>query len=145
METLSFTLGVLSVIIVAFVVVLVWGIDKVVKQQKQINSLEKDMQREVEHTCRLINESIQSLWNRLSEMDRDTYEHQKEFQRELDQKFQNTHREMDERFGSVYSTMDVGRTAVVEQSKSYTDSRIDKLIDTYFEIKELNKKQVIKG
>ena len=99
----------------------------------------------MEHTCRLINESIQSLWKRLSEMDRDTYEHQKEFQRELDQKFQNTHREMDERFGSVYSTMDVGRTAVVEQSKSYTDSRIDKLIDTYFEIKELNKKQVIKG
>ena len=96
METLSFTLGVLSVIIVAFVAVLVWGIVKVVKQQKQINSLEKDMQREVENTYRLINESIQSLWNRLSEMDRNTHEHQKEFQRELDQKFQNTHREMDE-------------------------------------------------
>jgi predicted PurR-regulated permease PerM len=39
METLSFTLGVLSVIITAFVVVLVWGIVKVVKQQEQINGI----------------------------------------------------------------------------------------------------------
>ena len=83
METLSFTLGVLSVIIVAFVAVLVWGIVKVVKQQKQINSLEKDMQREVDNIHRNINDAIQSLWKRTEEMDRHEYrseEHTSELQ-----------------------------------------------------------------
>ena len=145
METLSFTLGVLSIIIAAFVAITVWGIVKVVKQQKQINSLEKDMQREVDNIHRNINDAIQSLWKRTDEMDRHEYEHHKEFQRELEQRFQNTHREMDERFNSSYSTIDHERKFAIEQSKSYTDSRIDKLVDTYFETKEINKKQVIKG
>jgi predicted PurR-regulated permease PerM len=53
METLSFTLGVLSVIITAFVVVLVWGIVKVVKQQEQINEINnrfEDLIRQSDHT-----------------------------------------------------------------------------------------------
>jgi predicted PurR-regulated permease PerM len=53
METLSFTLGVLSVIITAFVVVLVWGIVKVVKQQEQINEINnrfEDLVRQSDHT-----------------------------------------------------------------------------------------------
>jgi len=53
METLSFTLGVLSVIITAFVVVLVWGIVKVVKQQEQINEVNnrfEDLVRQSDHT-----------------------------------------------------------------------------------------------
>ena len=112
METLSFTLGVLSVIIVAFVAVLVWGIVKVVKQQKQINSFEK----EIETLHRYINESSGNMHTRLSEMDRNAYQQMQEYDHEITQ-----------------------------QCKSYTDSRIDKLVDTYFEMKEINKKQLIKG
>ena len=112
METLSFTLGVLSVIIVAFVAVLVWGIVKVVKQKEQINSLE----RETENLHRHINESSSNIYTRLSEMDRNAYQQMQEYDHEITQ-----------------------------QCKSYTDSRIDKLIDTYFEMKKINKKQLIKG
>jgi predicted PurR-regulated permease PerM len=112
METLSFTLGVLSVIIVAFVAVLVWGIVKVVKQQKQINSFEK----EIETLHRYINESSGNMHNRLNEMER-----------------------------NAYQAMQSQDQETIQQCKSYIDSRIDKLVDTYFEIKEINKKQLIKG
>jgi predicted PurR-regulated permease PerM len=116
METLSFTLGILSVIIVAFVAVLVWGIVKVVKQQKQINFLENYSHKEIETLHRYINESSGNMHTRLSEMDRNAY-----------QMMQNHEQN------------------ITQQCKSYTDSRIDKLVDTYFEMKEINKKQLIKG
>jgi predicted PurR-regulated permease PerM len=112
METLSFTLGVLSVIIVAFVAVLVWGIVKVVKQQKQINSLE----RETENIHRYTNESTNSTYTRINEMER-----------------------------NAYQAMQSQDQETIQQCKSYTNSRIDKLVDTYFEMKEINKKQLIKG
>ena len=48
MNTLAFTLGVLSVIITAFVVVLVWGVVKVVKQGKQIKTMNNDFERTIE-------------------------------------------------------------------------------------------------
>jgi cell shape-determining protein MreC len=40
METLAFTFGVLSTVAVILVAVLVWGIVKVIKQQKQLVELE---------------------------------------------------------------------------------------------------------
>ena len=112
METLSFTLGVLSVIIAAFVAVLVWGIVKVVKQQKQINSFEK----EIENIHRYANESTNSTYTCINEMER-----------------------------NAYQAMQSQDQETIQQCKSYTDSRIDKLVDTYFEMKEINKKQLIKG
>ena len=139
METLSFTLGVLSVIIAAFIAVLVWGVVKVVKQQKQISSFEK----EIENVYRHMNESSSNMHNRLGEMDRQAYQTLQNYEREVEQKFERTHREMDDRLDSVYLAMDHDRKSTIEQSKSYTDSRIDKLIDTYSEIG--SKKQVIKG
>lgn len=45
METLSFTFGVLSVVAVIFVATIVLGIVRVVKQQKQINSLQSELER----------------------------------------------------------------------------------------------------
>ena len=61
METLSFTLGVLSVIVVAFVAVLVWGIVKVVKQQKQINSLQSELERVWQNNKQLNHEIHQRI------------------------------------------------------------------------------------
>ena len=45
METLSFTFGVLSVVAIIFVATIVLGIVRVVKQQKQINSLQSELER----------------------------------------------------------------------------------------------------
>ncbi len=91
METLSFTLGVLSVIITAFVVVLVWGIVKVVKQEKQIN--------------------------------------------EINNRFEDLVRQSDHTETEMYRQINDQVADAVTQSKSYTDSRIDKT----------SSKQVIKG
>ena len=91
METLSFTLGVLSVIITAFVVVLVWGVVKVVKQQEQINEINNRFEDFVRHSDHIETEMYRQINDQVAD--------------------------------------------AVTQSKSYTDSRIDKT----------SSKQVIKG
>ena len=157
MNTLAFTLGVLSVIITAFVVVLVWGIVKVVKQQKQIDSNHKWFE-----------DSINNIWRSKEEDRRINYEREQSLQRHLDERFKefertvdsihrevssrldsetnSIHRRIDEVERQTYQLVNDQITDSVTQTKSYTDSRIDKLIDAYFEYGELNKKkQVIKG
>lgn len=149
METLSFTLGILSVIIIAAVIVLVWGTVKVLKQGKQIDENNKWFQS-----------SIDNVWRSKEEDRRVNYDREERFTRELDKRFENfermihdevkeinlkiedVHRRIDEAYRQIYQTIDDQNL----QSKSYTDSRIDKLIDTYFEMKGISsKKQVIKG
>lgn len=103
METLSFTLGVLSVIIVAFIAVLVWGVVKVVKQEKQIKNMNDDFSRSIENIYRNITENNNYAYRKFEDMDRHAHEQMKNY---------------------------------IAESKSYTDSRIDKLLE---------KKQVIKG
>jgi len=61
METLSFTLGVLSVVAVIFVAVIVIGIVRVVKQQKQINSIQRELQQVWEENSRLNQETHQLI------------------------------------------------------------------------------------
>jgi len=45
METLSFTFGVLSVVVIIYMVIIVVGIVKVVKQQKQIETINDEVKR----------------------------------------------------------------------------------------------------
>ena len=112
METLSFTLGILSVIIIAAVIVLVWGTVKVLKQEKEIKNLNTELERAISDIYRNSSDETSRLNRRLNDMDRNAYEQMKSY---------------------------------FDENKSYTDKRIDKLVDTYFEIKEINKKQLIKG
>jgi cell division protein FtsB len=86
METLSFTLGVLSVVAVIFVVTIVLGIVRVVKQQKQINSLQRELEQVWENNNQLTQELHQLI---------------------------NSHQE------SIIRSID--------ETRSYIDSRIDKL------------------
>lgn len=153
METMYFILGMLSIVGTAFVVVTVWGIVKIVKLSKQIKVIQTEL-----------NESLQSIW-RVREDDT-RYHREKdqtldmhlnkrfeEFERMLNNevkdinlRIEDVHRRIDKAYQQLYQTIDDNDLNSVTQSKSYTDSRIDKLIDTYFEIKGLtSKKQVIKG
>ena len=61
METLSFTLGVLSVVAVIFVATIVLGIVRVVKQQKQINSMQRELERVWENNSQLTQELYQLI------------------------------------------------------------------------------------
>ena len=86
METLSFTLGILSVVAVILLTVIVLGIVRVVKQQKQINSLQRELERVWEYN----NQLTQEIHQRVSQSQNDTMRS-------------------------------------IDETRSYIDSRIDKL------------------
>ena len=117
METIYFVLGVLSVIAVIFVSVVVWGLLRIKKQEV----------------------IIRDLMSRIDEDRRQCYDDVK-----------SVHQSIDRRVEDVWDGFKDLRTEMTELakdcnhvSKSYTDSRIDKLIDNYFDV-VAEKKQIIK-
>ena len=112
-----FVLGMLSIVAAAVVVIVIWGLLKIKNQQRSINILQQ----------------------RLDEMPRQFYDETRNITQSFDRRF-------DDVWGSF---RDIRNDVVelsksdVELSKSYTDSRIDKLIDTYFDMVGA-KKQIIK-
>ena len=128
MNTLAFTLGVLSVIAVAFVAVLIWGIVKVVKQEKQIKNL------------RITDEDTrQSLYKAQDELYRIIHSNQDEMYRHTNYHVNDLTRIVDNDRKEIRALVNDQITDAVTQSRAYTDHRIDKIIDG-------NKpKQVIKG
>jgi hypothetical protein len=117
METMYFFLGVLTVVAAIVAGVITWGLLKIKNQQRSINILQQ----------------------RLDEMPRQFYDETRNITQTFDRRF-------DDVWGSF---RDIRNDVVelsksdVELSKSYTDSRIDKLIDTYFDMVGA-KKQIIK-
>lgn len=61
METLSFTLGILSVVAVIFVAIIVLGIVRVVKQHQQINSINSEIERVWQNQSRMSDEIHQRI------------------------------------------------------------------------------------
>ena len=61
METLSFTLGILSVVAVIFVATIVLGIVRVVKQHQQINLLQSEIERVWQNQSRMSDEIHQRI------------------------------------------------------------------------------------
>ena len=125
METTYFVLGVLSVIALIFIGIIAWGMFKISKQQTEIGNLKEDIQglvrtisQEIEDTTRRIDSERQYIQSEIRE-------YNDRLERQLTDIWRNTE----------YS---------IKESNSYTDKRIDKLIDTYFDIVGA-KKQVIKG
>jgi hypothetical protein len=90
METLSFAFGVLSMIGLLFVIVIVIGAVKVIKQEKQIKELNHDL-----------SDNMRGVWQT------------------MDRRFEEIHQRIDD----VHRTIDRNYS----ESKSYTDSRLDKL------------------
>jgi len=105
METTSFVLGMLSIVAVAFMAVIVWGIVK-------INKLTFEMKATHE-------------WIDNGTRDRD-YNLQQVYR-----KFDETDRNISLEYERIYSQ--------IAESRSYTDSRIDKVLGT------TGAKQLIKG
>ena len=124
METIMFTLGVLSMILAALVAIVVYGIVTVSKLNKELYNAREDRS---------------NIWRQLHENNRDIYLH-------YDRKLEDTQREI----GDVYNTIAAVGGKIensVEQLQSYVDRRFDKLIDTYFLVKDAEKesKKIIKG
>lgn len=124
METTYFVLGMLSVVALIFIGAIAWGMFKISKQEKEIGNLKED---------------IQGLVRRISQEIEDTT-------RRIDserQYIQSGVREHNDRLERQITDIWRGMTDCVKESNSYTDKRIDKLIDTYFDVK--NNKDLLKG
>ena len=121
-----FVLGMLSIIGVAFVATIVWGVVKISKLLKVIKLQEEwiiDNERNVHSNIHRLREDSE---RRMDSMQQHAYGQVTDLQREMDFKINSQ------------------ITDAVTLSTSYTDKRIDKLIDTYFDTVGA-KKQIIKG
>ena len=128
METTYFVLGMLSVVALIFIGVITWGMFKINKQQTEIGNLKEDIQgllrtisQEIEYTTRRIDSERQSIQS-------DFREYNDRFERQIT---------------DVWRSTDTRIADSIKESNSYTDKRIDKLIDTYFDIKK--NKDLLKG
>jgi len=122
METMYFILGMLAMVALAFVGVVVVGLIKINKQQRKIKDLEESMRFDKENYQR----QLEGVYRSQDDQNRNFWEHMRNAETGLEKQFET----------------------IKKESNSYTDSRIDKLIDTYFEMREIekkNKKQVING
>ena len=126
--TYYFVLGMLSVVALIFIGVIAWGMFKISKQQKEIGNLQEDIQglvrtisQEIEYTTRRIDNERQNI--------------QLEF-RGCNDRFER-------QITDIWRDTDTKITDCISESNSYTDKRIDKLIDTYFDIKK--NKDLLKG
>ncbi len=124
METTYFVLGMLSVIAVTFVITVIMGLLKINKQQKttdelieRIKGLHLDHSQQFDNVYRNIDQTVNEF-NRL---------------------IRDKENDFDRRFDYTETKINSQITDAVTQCKSYTDSRIDRVLD-------MNKpKQVIKG
>jgi predicted PurR-regulated permease PerM len=128
METTYFVLGVLSVVALIFVGVITWGLLMINKQQTQIKNLQEDIQglmrtisTEMEYTSRRIDNERQNIHSDLREYNN----------------------RMESQASDIWRQIESTKKDTISESNSYTDKRIDKLIDTYFDIKK--NKDLLKG
>ena len=128
METTYFVLGVLTVVAVIVAGLITWGLLMINKQQTEIGNLKEDIQQlmrtisqEIEYTTRRIDSERQYIQSEVRE-NNDRLERQST---------------------DIWRGTDTRITDSVRESNSYTDKRIDKLIDTYFDVKK--NKDLLKG
>jgi predicted PurR-regulated permease PerM len=113
----------LSVVALIFIGVIAWGMVKISKQQTEIGNLKEDIQGLV----RTISQEIEDTTRRID------YERQN---------IQSEVRGYSDRLERQITDIWRGMTDSISESNSYTDKRIDKLIDTYDIKKE---KDLLKG
>lgn len=117
METTMFTLGVLSIILAALVATVVYGIVTVLKLKTDITNV-----------YRRLDDESQLVYRRFEDMQRDVNMIEQTFRNSMNSGFDATERLVRREDADV---------------RSYIDSRIDKLVDVYFDTQK-TKKQILK-
>jgi hypothetical protein len=142
MEVTSFVLGMLAIVVLTMLIATVVGMVRITKLEKQINSLQQVISTiEVE-----LSREIQETWNRtsrlLEETCRDITMVERTIMQRIDQEMDGAHRHIDQEVQAIHQHEDQLHREI-EQAKSYTDSRIDKLVVLTGTIK--GSKEVLKG
>ena len=128
METLMFAFGVLTMVLVAIAAIAVYGTVKVLKLKKSL-----------EIQDRLLNESITNLYRSNGQIEDSLHRRFDDKSRDVQEQFNQIHYEISHREESTHRRID--------EFNSYVDRRFDKLVDTYFAVKEAEEqtKKLIKG
>lgn len=128
METLMFAFGVLTMVLVAIAAIAVYSTVKVLKLKKSL-----------EIQDRLLNDSITNLYRSNGQIEDSLHRRFDEKSRDVQDQFNQIHYEINHRAETTMHRID--------ELNSYVDRRFDKLIDTYFAVKEAEEqtKKLIKG
>ena len=124
METLSFTFGILTMVAIIIVVAAVIGVVKVVKQQAQL----KELQMDIEHIHHQFDNERRDLETLINNVETSTDVRFDELERHENKITDEVNQKIDKDNEQIYYQ--------INETRSYIDSRIDKLEA---------KKQLIKG
>ena len=113
-----FVLGILSTIATIMVAVIVVGIVKILKLTKQLKDLETTFFQSRGDLYRNIEERIHTIWKQFDDTGRDITMVEQTLRNQIEEAKRQTEDAV---------------TVMCHADRRYTDSRIDKLIDTYFE------------
>ena len=140
MEITFFILGMLTIILGALVATVVVGLLKITKLTKQVDELKRQHVQDVDGIYRHISDNQNGLWRQFENAGRDVTMVEKTIMNHIDAKQRELEQSIDQLRRIDHD--------LNENAKRYTDSRIDKLIDTYFDLvgdKIREKKAIIKG
>lgn len=140
METTMFTLGVLSIILAALVALVIYGTVTVLKLKTEINHIFQQMHEN------------QQLMHRLNEeLNREVHSNSERMRTEINNDLSALSRDVNMIEQTLRNSMNSGFDAVERlvhredaDVRSYIDSRIDKLVDVYFDAQK-EKRQILKG
>jgi hypothetical protein len=135
MEVTAYVLGMLTIVTAAFVAGIVVGLLRILKLTNRINDLEMRLDHEVEHVYHRIENEHTEVWRQFENAGRDVTMVERTIMNQIDKTREETDRVIDQ-LHRIDGELN-------ENARRYTDSRIDKLIDTYFDT--VGSKKLIKG
>lgn len=131
METTYFVLGMLSMIAVTFVTTIIMGLLKINKQQKTIDELiERVKGLHLDHS-----QQFDNVYRHIDQTSNEMQRVMRDRENDVNNRFGEMDRRLDHTESEMYRQINDQVADAVTQSKSYTDSRIDKTTT----------KQIIKG
>jgi len=140
METTMFTLGVLSIILAALVALVVYGTVTVLKLKTEINHIFQQMHENQQLMHRLNEELNREVNLNAERMRTEANNDLSALSRDVNMIEQTLRNSMNSGFDTVERLVHREDAEV----RSYIDSRIDKLVDVYFDTQK-TKRQIIKG
>jgi DNA anti-recombination protein RmuC len=128
METLMFAFGVLTMVLVAIAAIAVYSTVKVLKLKRSLEFQDRNANESIANLYRSNTRLEEQLCKMIDESDRNTQDQHNQIYREISHCAESTDRRIDE-------------------LNSYVDRRFDKLVATYFTMKETEEqtKKLIKG
>ena len=132
MGVTAYVLGMLTIVLIAMLSVIVVGIVKIMKLQKQAKESNMYFETCIQNIHRTERENVDNFLRRISEVNGEMW-----------RQFEITGKDITMVDKTLKNKMENELKDVHTNTKRYIDSRIDKLIDTYFGM--VGAKEIIKG